>query len=319
MDDRYATQFSESPPSTRVELQVEDLQSQYLILLSGGIPGTMIPLLPGTIWMGRAEENGLTLPEPSVSRRHASLRIDESGAAWFTDEGSTNGSFRNGHKLSPRECVRIYDGDRLRLGTRVVLKYSCPDLEEEQFHKAMFERTVRDPLTGLYNRAYFFEQLRPLASRAAARGQGLAVFMLDIDHFKAINDRLGHDGGDRVLRDVAALLRQSTRADDLVSRYGGEEFAISMPSASAELATERAERIRSCLAQTPVKHDEGWIDVTASIGVAFTLTSMNRDYAHLITAADRSLYQAKNGGRNRVVCGLGGVFETPRSWALAEL
>ena len=319
MDDRYATQLSDAQAGLGSEPELDPSQTRYLIILSGGIPGTMIPLSPGMLWLGRSEENGISLPEPSVSRRHAGLRIDETGVAWLIDQGSTNGTYRNGHRLPPYDAVRIHDGDRIRIGTRVVLKFTCPDFEEEQFQKAMFERTVRDSLTGLYNRSYFLDQIRPLASRAASRGLGLAVLMLDVDHFKSINDRLGHDGGDLVLQEVARLIRQATRSEDLVARYGGEEFAIALPASSSEMATDRAERIRSTISHAPMLVDDRSIRVTASLGVAYSPPILTRNLDCLITAADRSLYLAKNGGRNRVACGLDALLDTPKSWAMADL
>ena len=130
-----------------------------------------------------------------------------------------------------------------------MLKFVRLDPCEEQFQREMFERTVRDALTGLYNRAYFLNQVGPLAEYNAVRGLGLAVLMLDIDHFKRINDRFGHDAGDLVLREVAGVLRESTRSEDLVARYGGEEFVVALPVAAPDQATERAERIRRALAE----------------------------------------------------------------------
>lgn len=319
MDDRFATMFSEAQPGLGNDPEPRPAQKRYLILLSGGIPGTMVPLSTGELSIGRFEENGLSLPEPSVSRRHASLRIDEAGQAWLSDQGSTNGTFRNGHRVSPFDTVRTQDGDRIRLGTRVVLKYACPDPEEERFQKAMFERTVRDPLTGLFNRSYFLDQIRLLATRCSGRGLGLAVLMLDVDHFKSINDRLGHDGGDVVLKEIARLIRQATRTEDLVARYGGEEFAIALPVTTHEMARDRAEKIRAAISQTPMKVEDRKIKVTASLGVAFSPPSLIRNFDALITAADRSLYLAKNGGRNRVICGVDSQMDTPKSWALADL
>ena len=101
---------------------------------------------------------------------------------------------------------------------------------------------------GLYHRAYFLSQIGSLAERYAASGIGMAILMLDVDHFKQINDRYGHVAGDDVLREVAAVIRESTRAEDLVARYGGEEFVIALPVSLASLAVRRAERIRVELA-----------------------------------------------------------------------
>ncbi len=183
----------------------------------------------------------------------------------------------------------------------MVVKFIRPDPCEEQFQREMFERTVRDPLTGLYNRAFFLAQFGPLADRGALRGLGTAVLMLDIDHFKKINDTHGHEVGDVVLREVAGVLRQATRADDLVARYGGEEFVVALPVAAPDQATERAERVRSSLASRRILADGVPLRVTASLGLAFTPPGRPRSVAALIATADKGLYQAKNAGRDRTV------------------
>jgi diguanylate cyclase (GGDEF)-like protein len=169
----------------------------------------------------------------------------------------------------------------------------------------MFERTVRDPLTGLYNRAFFLDQLRQTAEGGSTRGLGLAVLMLDIDHFKTINDTYGHDAGDAVLREVAQVLRECTRSDDLVARYGGEEFTLALTVTAPDQATDRAERIRAAIAArrfAATYASAGHaLNVTISIGLAFAHPGHVRDTQALITTADQGLYQAKRHGRNRVV------------------
>ena len=179
-------------------------------------------------------------------------------------------------------------------------------------------RTVRDTLTGLYNRAYLLNQIGVLADQSASRGAGLAVLMLDIDHFKQINDRHGHLTGDAVLRQVAAVLRESTRAEDLVARFGGEEFVVVLPVSVPDLATERAERIRSSIAERGVVTDGTEIRVTASIGLAFAGPGSARNATALIATADEALYQAKADGRNRVVFGHGGMQRASKQTESAE-
>ena len=279
----------------------------YLIVVSGGIPGAMIALSPGSTRIGRSRENGVVLPDPSVSRRHATIVTDSSGDVWITDLASTNGTCLNGAPLDPHSSQRLHDGDRLQLGGALVVKFVRLDPCDEQFQRELFERSVRDPLTGLYNRAFFTEQIAAMAELGASRGLGLAVLMLDIDHFKSVNDTHGHDAGDAVLRKVAAVLRESTRSEDLVARYGGEEFIAALPVAAPDHAMARAERIRANLSarritlapETPLPAPT--LRVTASLGLAFAHTGRACAPAALITAADQCLYHAKNSGRNRVV------------------
>ena len=240
--DLIASSGQVAPPSSNSSYP------SYLIVISGGIPGAMLRLAPPGCRLGRAADNTIQLPDGSISRYHAYLGEDEEGQFRLSDLGSTNGTFLNGRRLPENTPARVLDGDRLQFGASVIVKFIRPDPCEEQFQQEMFERTVRDPLTGLYNRAYFLNQFGPLADRGALRGLGTAVLMLDIDHFKRINDNYGHEVGDAVLREVAGVLRQATRADDLVARYGGEEFVVALPVAAPDQATERAERVRSTLA-----------------------------------------------------------------------
>ena len=135
----------------------------------------------------------------------------------------------NGESIPAHRPVRLEDGDRVQLGARVVFKLVRLDPHDERFQRDMFERTVRDTLTGLVPPRVFSQSDRLLAERYAAGGIGMAVLMLDIDHFKQINDRFGHVAGDEVLREVATVIRESTRAEDLVARYGGEEFVVALP------------------------------------------------------------------------------------------
>lgn len=274
----------------------------YLIVVRGGIPGTMYKLPKGTCTLGRSAENTIPLHEGTVSRRHAQIAHDSSGTPFVTDVGSSNGTYVDGRRILAHRPVRISDGGRIQVGAAVLVKYVKLDPCDAGFQHEMFERSVRDNLTGLYNRTYFLSQVSPLADTNASRGRGLAVIMLDIDHFKKVNDTYGHDIGDRVLRHVGDVLRDSTRAEDLVARYGGEEFVIALPCNSVDQAIERAERIRGNLADRCINTGSRDFRVTASLGLAFNPPGRRRDLAQLISSADEALYLAKRGGRNRVIC-----------------
>jgi diguanylate cyclase (GGDEF)-like protein len=275
--------------------------SAYMIVVNGCTPGKMIPLTERGTSFGRAAESGFQIDDITVSRQHAIITFDSDGNFQIRDEGSTNGTFLNGESIPAHRAVKLEDGDRVQLGARVVLKLVRLDPHDERFQRDMFERTVRDTLTGLYHRAYFLTQIGVLAERYAIDGIGMAVLMLDIDHFKQINDRYGHVAGDDVLREVAIVIRESTRAEDLVARYGGEEFVIALPVSVAELAIERAERIREDLAERRFAAAGQDINLTASVGLAFHPPGWARNEKALIVSADQALYQAKARGRNRVV------------------
>ena len=165
------------------------------------------------------------------------------------------------------------------------------------------ELAVTDTLTGLHNRRYMMGQLKALADRAVKGGsEQVSVLLMDIDHFKGVNDGFGHQGGDEVLREFAVRLATNVRAIDLACRWGGEEFAVVMPETKVEDAQRIAERIRLHVGGSPFRigpqHEP--LSVTISIGVAGTLGEGDSVDA-LVKRADEALYEAKHTGRNRVV------------------
>jgi two-component system cell cycle response regulator len=164
------------------------------------------------------------------------------------------------------------------------------------------EMAVTDPLTGLHNRRYMTGQLEALMARAAHGGEPVALLVIDIDHFKKINDSFGHDVGDEVLREFAVRLASNVRAVDLPVRYGGEEFVIVMPDTELIAARRIAERIRLHVAGSPFRVLNGreLLNVTISIGVAASLPGEDRPYT-LLKRADEAVYEAKTTGRNKVI------------------
>jgi diguanylate cyclase (GGDEF)-like protein len=171
------------------------------------------------------------------------------------------------------------------------------DLQRE--NAELEERVVHDPLTGLANRVLFEEVLRRELGRAASRGGQVSLLMLDIDHFKKVNDNYGHPVGDVVLRQFAGILRNSLRRADLPARVGGEEFAVVLVQAEQE-AVLVAEKIRMAVAQDAFGEQGDSFRITVSIGCAAWKESLGSPEA-LVKAADEALYEAKNTGRNRVV------------------
>src|SRR5581483_429570 len=170
-------------------------------------------------------------------------------------------------------------------------------------HRVLEEISARDSLTGLYNRWFVMEKIESELNRALRHGAPMSVLMLDLDHFKRVNDSFGHSAGDEVLKSVGQVLRESCRVYDVPGRYGGEEFCIVLPETRLNNTTGVAERIRSRLAQTQLAVAGQSISVTASIGVA-GMDSVTREgvitAAALLERADRALYAAKHHGRNRV-------------------
>jgi diguanylate cyclase (GGDEF)-like protein len=170
-------------------------------------------------------------------------------------------------------------------------------------NRALSESSARDSLTGLYNRLYVIEKIDSEMNRSLRHGCPVSLLMLDIDHFKRVNDSFGHSAGDRVLRSVGQVLRDSCRVYDVPGRYGGEEFCVVLPETKVGNTTVVAERIRERLAASRFEVGGDSVNVTASIGIA-GIDSVEADGAispsALIDRADQALYSAKHRGRNRV-------------------
>jgi len=176
-----------------------------------------------------------------------------------------------------------------------VAKTIALDVENARLRKT----SVTDPLTGAYNREFLQHRLPAEIAHALQHGHPLSVAMIDVDHFKAVNDRFGHDAGDRVLAEVATRLRGAIRRHDLLVRYGGEEFLVVLPDADLERAREVGERMRHTLQSSAIPVDDGRdIEVRVSVGVT---EHRDGDEAQtIVRRADTALYLAKGRGRNRV-------------------
>ncbi|WP_332117133.1 diguanylate cyclase [Azorhizobium caulinodans] len=185
----------------------------------------------------------------------------------------------------------------LILGAAVALRREM--LRRFEIEQEFLRLSQTDSLTGLPNRRHFDEFGQREWQRAARQRSSIAVLMVDIDHFKQVNDRIGHPGGDRVLREVSDIIRASLhRPGDFAGRYGGEEFAIILPETDAPAAAHVAERIRAAIETNTA---EGVAPVTVSIGLAAALAAPKGTLAEMMIAADHALYRAKETGRNRVV------------------
>lgn len=183
---------------------------------------------------------------------------------------------------------------RLRGGRRIL------DLQEQLLaaREALHIQATHDPLTGVWNRAAILKILQQELARCERDGDSVGVLMLDLDHFKSVNDTIGHLGGDAVLIETARRMQSSLRIYDAIGRYGGEEFLIISPSCNAARALSLAERLRVGIGEGPVDTSEGKIPLTLSVGVV--VGERLRDQESLLRAADVALYRAKQRGRNRV-------------------
>ncbi len=183
---------------------------------------------------------------------------------------------------------------------RILLSQEIAERRELECRLRVLATT--DGLTGALNRAAFIAEGQQAVGRACRSGEDLAVFMLDVDHFKSVNDQFGHAGGDLALRHLVDVMRGLIRGNDLLGRLGGEEFAVVLPGVSADAAERVAERLRCQIAETPAVHGGRRIALTVSIGVAMC-GSADDDIEPVLARADDALYRAKQTGRNCVVTG----------------
>ncbi|MES9858037.1 MAG: diguanylate cyclase [Sedimenticola sp.] len=183
------------------------------------------------------------------------------------------------------------------LGLEAEVLERTKELEEARVIAEGLART--DVLTGLNNRRAFFEFTQIIDHQARRQEHPYVVLMLDIDHFKSVNDTWGHEGGDIVLTKVGEIMKNAFRQSDIVGRVGGEEFAVMLPQTSVELGMQLADQLREQIASAHAQTPKGEIKVTASIGVA-DFNSTTATFEKVVAYADRAMYQAKHNGRNRV-------------------
>ncbi len=247
-------------------------QRATLTVVTGLGAGRVYAIADEGCRLGRTPEVEVVIDDAAVSRVHARILKRDQGLI-LEDLGSTNGTYVDGRRITG-----------------------------ETVQRRLYETSTRDPLTGAYNRAYLGERM--LAETAAARRHGneLSLVMLDVDHFKQVNDNHGHLAGDAVLAGVAARIVRLLRVEDVLARFGGEEFAVVLRNTSIMGAAQLAERLRVGIASERVSAGSVGVSVTASLGVAsFGELRSDQGLTELFALADARLYAAKSGGRNRVV------------------
>jgi len=271
--------------------------SASLVVIHGELLGQRVELVTGSVIIGRSPDCEFQINHRSVSRQHC--RIWREGAGYrLRDLDSTNKTFLNEQPILEAE---LRDGDHIAVGDNV-LKFMEQGSLEARYHDELYQLATSDPLTGLYNRRQFQELMEKEILRATRHARALTLALLDIDHFKSINDRFGHPAGDGVIKAIATLLRQSARADQLVARIGGEEFALVYPEQNARDASVGADRLRAAVEAMPHELGGETLRVTVSLGLATWERGM-QGLADLMRAADAQLYRAKQAGRNRVSFG----------------
>ena len=282
-----------------------------LLYLSGPRAGRCAHLSTGRWVIGRSLDASIPFPHESVSRQHCEVEVARDGTVLVRDLGSLNGTQVNGRAVGGRHPLVLEEGDQLRLSAFAHLKFVRQTPREAELHEDLYRAAVHDPLTGLLNRRALDARLAQDFAYAQRHGPNLVLAVIDLDHFKRVNDTWGHDSGDLVLKATAARIREQFRAEDLVARFGGEEFVVVMRGARPDEAMALARRICKRVAVAPVRVPGGAVPVTLSAGVAHAGEHGVESASDLFALADRRLYQAKKHGRNQVV-GPPGLDAPPR-------
>ena len=245
---------------------------------------------------GREKDCDIQLEDHAVSRHHARIELGADGH-YVVDLHSTNGTFVNDKSAT---LTKLEDGHYLRLGN-YIYRYLAGGNVEAEYHEEIYRLTIIDGLTGIHNKRYLLEFLDRELARSARHKRPLALLLFDLDRFKAINDRLGHLGGDYTLRELVGRLKPNIRKEELFSRYGGEEFVIVLPETTLERAVEVGNRLRQMVEANPFIYDQQAFHVTISLGVVATHGDETLTPTQVIRQADHNLYLAKSAGRNRLI------------------
>lgn len=304
-----------SEPQTRLTNLRERRSDSRLVptftILEGPEVGAFYAFDPGrrAHRLGRAEDADIRVNDPSVSRVHAICVVasnEDRLTVRIEDNGSTNGVLINGRKIAQE--TSLISGDKVRLGD-ILLRFEWMAEEEVRYHTDVSDRVraaERDPLSGLLTRAFLKERLGKLLAEVDRRGQPISCLLLDLDHFKAINDVHGHLVGDQVIARVSETLLATLRETDSALRYGGEELLAFMPGLELVDALAVANRVSEAIREGSMFDLSAGLAVTASIGVA--VRGPGEPWEGWVKRADRALYRAKEDGRDRVV-----VAEDPSS------
>jgi diguanylate cyclase (GGDEF)-like protein len=264
---------------------------------SGTTMGRRYPIHTDPLIIGRGDSCDIRLQDNSVSRSHAKVEPTKEGI-FVVDSKSLNGTYVNDRPA--RGAQLLQDGDYIRIGNAIFRFLTGGNIEAE-YHEEIYRLTIMDGLTQIHNHRYLTDFLDREVARSVRHERPLAVVMLDIDRFKAVNDEHGHLCGDYVLREMSNRIRHSVRREDLFARYGGEEFALVLVETNPEQALEVAERLRESIEAKPFWFESVIVPITVSVGVASIKTQVDTSASALLKEADEKLYEAKRTGRNRVV------------------
>ncbi len=286
--------------TTLIEMNSHDFKNERLkscIIIEGDQIGKIFSLIKQQNIIGRAEDADISLNSATVSRRHAQISINDKNGIIIRDLNSSNGTYVNGNRIKETE---LHEGDIFSIGI-YKLKIASLSKHDTAFFQRMMDGAEKDSLTGIYNKGYIMRLLNSIITQSGHFKRLVSIAMVDIDHFKKINDTYGHIVGDAVLRDIAQLFDIHLRSTDKFGRFGGEEFLIIFDRTSMNDARIISERIRKMVMKHKTLYGDKNIEVTVSIGLASNENKQINDAESFIKLADEKLYSAKKSGRNHVV------------------
>ena len=272
----------------------------YLIAIRGNTPSRLFKLEKAQTLIGRSGNADISLSDSGISREHCVIIRQPDGGVRLKDLASSNGTFHKGERITE---VTLREGDKFQLGPGTIFKLTYEEILKEEFQEALYEAAIKDTLTQVYNKRVLLEQLRLEFVYYRRFRRPLSLCLMDVDHFRQVNETWGHQAGDRLLAAVARFIAATTRASDVFARYGGEEFAIILRETDRGQAEIFAGRILKAMEAarfglTDRDGEEQPVRLTLSLGIA---TLQDENYAtpmEMVAEATRALLGAKGRGRN---------------------
>jgi two-component system, cell cycle response regulator len=302
-DDADATK-AEGLNQSSVRQSLPKTYAPVLIGLSGPVRGHRFSIQKHITTVGRGSVCEWRISDGASSRTHFRILYenhivpDQIPQCWVEDLRSRNGTELNGSKI--KSLMALRERDRITLGSSVIGFFIRDDQELRHDH-SLYINATQDPLTGLKNRRMLKEYLNYYLNQSVKYGKPLSLILFDIDFFKKINDTYGHDIGDQALCHVAGVFRKNCRDNDLLARWGGEEFAIAMGNVSPDVAFQKAEQLRKEIERTCLNVSNDKTSVRFTISAGGTSYIPGDGYDELFQRADEALFKAKKFGRNQTV------------------
>ncbi|MCA9029837.1 MAG: GGDEF domain-containing protein [Planctomycetaceae bacterium] len=286
---------SEVPEANSVESPARPEGASLVRIYPAGVSGSLIALDRPMVRFGRGQTCEHEMADEFASREHCVIQF-RNGHHVIRDLGSMNGTFVNDQMIEERV---LKPGDQIRVGFHIFKYLSANDVEA-MYHEAVFQMMTVDALTQTYNRRYFEDAFQREVLRSSRHGRSLGLLLMDIDHFKDVNDKHGHLVGDQLLAGMCRRMKVRVRGDEILARIGGEEFALVAVEVTERQLREIGDSIRELVASKPFDTSKGPVSLTVSIGASHVSGRNLSSPRELMDEADKRLYDAKSAGRNCV-------------------